>query len=105
MARGDSIPLRGSPTVARTTKLKRDVVRMREKVEKLTGERGDIEKSLSVIRRSELRPLASLTLMSTQVLAAPTMEEFNALQTDVANIFDALQRISNQLGNAVIPKV
>lgn len=104
MARGDTIQ-RGKTGTAHSAKLARDFVRMREKVEKLTGERGDIAKSLSGIRRAELRPLASLTMMSTQVAAVPTMEEFNALQTDVANIFDALQRISNQLGTAVIPKV
>lgn len=87
------------------TQLQRDFDRIREKVEKLTGERGDVTKSLSAIRRSEFSPLASLTMKSAQAAAAPTQAEFNALQTDVKNIFDALKRISNLLGNAEIPKV
>ena len=83
----------------------RDFERIKEKVEKLTGDRGDATKPLSAIRRTELRALASLTLRSKQVASAPTAAEHNALQTDVKNIFDALQRISNLLGNADIPKV
>jgi hypothetical protein len=39
------------------------------------------------------------------VTASPTQADFNALQADVANLFDALSRISNLLGNASIPKV
>lgn len=85
--------------------LQRDFDRIREKVEKLTGERGDANKTLSAVRRQELQALASLTLRSTQVAAAPTQAEFNALQDDVKTIFDILARISNRLGNATIPKV
>lgn len=87
------------------TQLGKDFDRIREKVEKMTGERGDETKSLSTIRRTELRALASLTLQSSQVSASPTQAEHNALQKDVANIFDALKRISNALNNAVIPKI
>lgn len=94
-----------TPTPAQMSQMHRDFMRVRESVEKLTGERGDKAKSLTAIRRSELRPLASLALTSTQVSAAPTQAEFNALQKDVANVFDALKRISNILGNAEIPKV
>lgn len=102
MARGDSLPSRGQ---TQATQLSRDFERIREKVEKLTGERGDTAKTLSAVRRGELRALASLDMRSAQVTASPTAADFNALQADVANLFDALSRISNLLGNASIPKV
>ncbi len=85
--------------------IQRDFDRIKEKVEKMTGERGGAKKPLSTIRRVELSALASLSLKSAAVTAAPTQAEFNALQTDVSNIFEALQRISNSLGNATIPKI
>lgn len=87
------------------TQTDRELQRLRESVEKLTGERGGDNKSLSAVRRSELRALASLDMKSAQVSAAPTQAQHNALQTDVRNIFDALQRVSNLLGNATIPKI
>ncbi len=83
----------------------RDFSRLKESVEKMTGERGDPAKPLAVIRRGELRALASIELRSTQVAGAPTQAEHNALQADVENIYTALQRISNLLGNATIPKI
>lgn len=79
--------------------------RIREKVEKLTGERGDASKSLAAVRRGELRTLASLSLKSSQISASPTQADYNALQADVATIFNALSRISNALGTAKIPRV
>jgi hypothetical protein len=84
---------------------KRDLGLLREKVERLVGERGDDVKSMSAIRRIELQPLASLTMQSDQIAAAPTQAQYNALQTDVKNIFDALKRISNILGTATIRKI
>ena len=104
MPRGDSIPGRGG-NQNQSAQLQRDFERIREKVEKLTGERGDAFKSLAAIRRSELRTLASLSLQSAPVTTTPTAAQYNALQADVASIFDALARISNVLGNASIPKV
>ena len=83
--------------------IQRDLARMREKVEKLSGERGDSLKSNSAIRRAELRALASMSMRSKQVTAAPTAAEYNALQADVAAIYNALSRISNRLGNADVP--
>ena len=83
----------------------REFDRIKEKVEKLTGERGDAAKSLTAIRRSELKALGSLELLSVQASSSPTQAEYNALQRDVENIFDALKKISNTLGNADIPKV
>jgi len=82
-----------------------DFSRIREKVENLTGERGAANRPLYAVRRSELQALASLKMRSDQVTAAPTMAQFNALQADVENIFKALQRISNLLGNASIPTI
>lgn len=84
--------------------VRRDLTRVSEKVELLMGSRGDATRSQSALRRTELRPLASLTLASKQVTAAPTQAEFNALQADVSAIFDALKRLSNALGNASLPK-
>jgi predicted nucleic acid-binding Zn-ribbon protein len=93
------------PTPAQLSQLQKDFGRIREKLEKLTGERGDANKTLSAVRRQELQALASLTMQSTQVAAAPTQAEFNALQADVEIIFKTLASISNRLGNATIPKV
>lgn len=104
MPRGDAIPKRGAGA-GQAAQLFKDFDRIREKVEKLTGERGDATKSLSAVRRSELRTLASIKLTSEQVSGTPTAAQFNALQADVATIFDALARISNALGTASIPKV
>jgi hypothetical protein len=105
MARGDSISGRLGGVSAQGAQLQRDFDRIREKVEKLTGERGDAAKPLAAVRRGELRALASLSLRSRQVSSAPTAADFNALQADVASIYEALARISNLLGTASIPKV
>jgi hypothetical protein len=86
------------------TQWERDLQQTKEMVEKIAGTRGDTTKSQSAVRRSELRGLASLSLQSKQVTAAPTQDDFNALQSDVDNIFKTLQRISNILGNATLPK-
>ena len=86
------------------TQAERDLMQLREMAEKLSGVRGDANKSQSAVRRSELYPLASLTMKSGQITASPTQAQYNALQTDVANIFKALQRISNILGNGSPPE-
>lgn len=80
--------------------IRKEFDRVKEKVEKLTGERGDAARSLAAVRRLDLRTLASVKIQSAQVSAAPTAADFNALQRDVATIFAALQRISNSLGGA-----
>ena len=85
------------------TQIQRDLARMRETIEKLSGERGDSLKSNSAIRRMELRALASMKMRSKQVTASPTAADYNALQEDVASIYNALSRISNRLGNADVP--
>jgi hypothetical protein len=81
-----------------------DKDRIREKVELLTGERGDKTKTKSAVRRGELQVLASLKMQSAQISAAPTQADYNALQADVAAIFNALQKISNIYGNTELPK-
>lgn len=83
--------------------IQRDLARMRETIEKLSGERGDSLKSNSAIRRMELRALAGMKMRSKPVTAAPTAADYNALQADVAAIYNALSRISNRLGNADVP--
>lgn len=105
MGRGDAIQGRGAAQANFPAQLQKDFERIREKVEKLTGERGDTNKTLSAIRRGELRALGSITMQSSQIAAMPTQADFNALQSDVAMIFQALSLISNRLGNATIPKV
>lgn len=75
--------------------IRKEFDRAKEKLEKLTGERGDANKSLAAVRRADLRTLATVELKSAQVSAAPTQADFNALQRDVATIFDALKRIAN----------
>ncbi len=104
MSRGDAIQGRGT---GRNTdaQLPKDFERIREKVEKFTGERGDAAKTLSAVRRGEFTALAGMTMRSAPVSTTPTADEFNALQADVATLFELLQRISNARGTAVIPKV
>jgi len=104
MSRGEAIPQRGTGA-AQAAQLLRDFNRIREKVEKFTGERGDDSKTLSAVRRGEFTALASLTMQSAPVSTTPTAAEFNALQADVKTLFELLQRISNARGTAVIPKV
>ena len=69
--------------------LEREFARMREKIELLAAERGDATRSQSAIRRGELVPLASIGIKSSQVSAAPTMAQHNALQDDVQAIVTA----------------
>lgn len=82
-----------------------DIKRISEQIELLAGERGEATKPLSAIRRTELRGLVEIGIQSSQVSAAPTQDEFNALQKDVDNIFRALTLISNAYGTAKIPKL
>lgn len=100
--RGDAIQGRGK---GNANQLQKDFDRIREKVEKFTGERGDAIKTLSAVRRSEFAALQSLGLQSSQVTGNVSVADFNALQKDVAAIFNALARISNVHGTADIPKV
>lgn len=82
-------------------------MRLQEQVQIMTGERGGADKSRTFIRRGELRPLAGLStqMKSKQITAAPTAADYNALQADVAAIYQAFVLISNTLGNAKIPTI
>lgn len=80
-----------------------DLVRMKEQIELLYATRGADKRPLSSVRRGELLALANRPLESSQVADVPTKAQFNALQSDVRAIFDALATISNALGNARIP--
>lgn len=92
-------------TPAQIEALFRDYAQVKEKVERLCADRGADKKPLSAVQRGELLALASIGMKSTTVSSTPTADEYNALRTDVKNIFDALKKISNLLGNADIPKV
>jgi len=93
------------PTDAQLTQMIRSFNRIAEKVEVLTGERGDANRSLSSLRRGELIPLASLatSLKSKQISGTPTAADYNALQQDVEAIYGAFVLLSNLLGNARLP--
>lgn len=68
--------------------------RLKEVVENLAGQRGAKFKPLSAVRRGELATLAARPLLSAQATAAPTMDQYNALQADVAALFAALAALS-----------
>lgn len=82
------------------TQAERDAQRIKDQVQVLVGERGDAKRPLSAVRRGELLTLAGRALLSSQVTAAPTMEQHNALQADVKALFDLIDRLSNRLGTA-----
>lgn len=98
MARGEAIQQARYGSANDFTQVQKEFDRVKEKVEKLTGERGDATGSLAAVRRADLRTLATVEMQSKQVAAAPTAADFNALQTDVAAIFAAIKKISNVLG-------
>lgn len=63
--------------------------RLREQVQILTGERGAAEKI--AVRRGDLRVRA---MQSTQITAAPTQDDFNRLQADIAALYGMLAAIA-----------
>jgi uncharacterized protein YlxW (UPF0749 family) len=93
--RGDTIQQRGRNDLPQ---IQKEFERVKEKVEILNGERGDSTKTFAAVRRSDFRTLARITQKSSQLAAAPTQADFNALQADVATILAALRRISNISG-------
>lgn len=70
-----------------------------EKLEVLAGSRSPAEKIKAAIRIEDLQQLAdySYKLKSTQVNAAPTMAQHNALADDVRQIHQILQTLSGVL--------
>ena len=85
--------------------LAREFARVKEKVETLTAERGNADRTNSSVLRSELQPLASLAtkMKSAQITGSPSTADYNNLQADVEAIYGAFVLISNLLGNARLP--
>lgn len=79
-----------------TKQLARDLARLTEKVDILAGDRGG--KAMTAVRRNDLQALASMTMKSKQISAAPTQADYNALQADVNTIMTALTRLSGLYG-------
>jgi len=95
-----------TPTPAQLAQLQRDMDRIKEKVEKFTGERGGEKLPLSAIRRSELYPVGNTNMQSRfAATTTPTKDEFDLLRKDVEQIYILLRKISNFYGTADIPKV
>lgn len=65
-----------------------------EKIEVLNGDRGAPGKPRSAVRRQELSSLAMTGLKSSQLTDAPTMDDFNALQADIAAIADKFAQLA-----------
>ena len=84
-------------------KVQQEFESLKEKTELLDGSRNTKTQARAAVRFSDLSILSKFPTSptSTQVTAAPTMDDFNALQADVKRIWDALAAIS---GN-VTPKV
>ena len=70
----------------------KDAKRVEQNVDTLLGQRGADNKPLSALRRGELLPLASQKMKSTQLLAAPTMADFNALTDRLLECDPAVNR-------------
>lgn len=83
----------------------RKIVRALQDLQVLLGQTGADIKPLSALRRGELLPLASMSMKSAPLAAAPTMADFNLLQADVKMIFDAFVLLSNKNGNAKLPGI
>lgn len=62
-------------------------------LELLSGKRGNAPKPKAAVRRGDLSGLPAVTITSEQLTDPPTMDDYNALQADVA----ALGAILTQL--------
>lgn len=82
-----------------------DLERIKEKLEKMTGERGDATKSLSSVRRGELVKVAEYNVVSKKLTSAPTADDFNNLRQDLMSVIQMLGTLGNKYGSLVIPKV
>jgi hypothetical protein len=68
---------------------------LNEKLEILAGDRGAAGRPQSAVRRDELSGLGSPTLKSAQLTDAPTMDDYNALQADIAALTDKFAQLAN----------
>lgn len=84
-------------------KIQQEFESLKEKTELLDGSRNTKTKGRAAVRFNDLAILAKFptSMTSKQVTAAPTKDDFNALQADVKRLFDIFAAIS---GN-VTPKV
>lgn len=100
MRRGENIGKRGLAAGETPVKQSQNLDYIVERLEVLTGERGDANRTGAAVRRSDLDAIASRanTMASTQITAAPTQANYNALQKDVAALFAAILELSNSLG-------
>jgi hypothetical protein len=64
-----------------------------EKLQLLTGERGDKKKA--AIRRGDV-VLSDALMASKQIAAAPTAADYNALQADIARVWNLLLSIAQK---------
>lgn len=78
-------------------------VRETEKLEELSGERGQAKKK-GAIRLDDFRELLMLPpkLQSTQLASNPTANDFNKLQTDLNNIHQVLYSLSTTIQKRLI---
>lgn len=68
---------------------------LNEKLEILTGDRGAAGRPQSAVRRDELSGFDGGTLKSAQLTDAPTMDDYNALQADIAALADKFAQLAN----------
>jgi hypothetical protein len=64
-----------------------------ERLQQLTGERGD--KTKAAIRRGDVS-LSSAPMKSKQITAAPTQADYNNLQADVARLWTLFSSIAQK---------
>lgn len=76
--------------------LDRDFKRIKEQVETLTGERGPQNKPGAAVLRGDLAAFAKRPIVSSQVTATPTLDQFNALQADMAALYAAVLALAKQ---------
>ncbi len=78
--------------------LRAELARMNEKLQILTGERGDQNKTKSAVRRTDISGVGNITMTATRAVGdPPTKAEFDALVDDVTAIYAVLNRIAGNL--------
>lgn len=82
---------RGRPGVNQAS---RNARRSQVKLDELAGDRGrGNNHEMAAIRKKDLAGIPLDAMRSIQISAAPTMDEYNALQADVAGIHKALSTL------------
>lgn len=76
------------------SQVSRNARRSQVKLDELAGERGrGNNHELAALLKKDIASIPLDTMRSTQIGAAPTMEDYNALQADVAGIHKALSTL------------